>query len=1000
MFEELSRLVLESGYLPHGYCISWSTPLVLTYVISDAVIFLSYFSMPLAIGYFARQRTDFPYRWILWLFAAFIMACGATHLMGVVVLWWPLYHLDALLKGATAVVSLITAVAIWPLLPQVLKIPSPGQLQKANEALQREVEERKRFEEELRLAKEAAEEGWQSERMTLAAIVESSEDAIIGMTLEGMISSWNRAAEKIFGYGADEVIGQSVASLIPADRAGEEMALLETVRHGESVAQFETQRRCKDGRLIDVSLTISPIRDKDGRVIGASKITRDITERKKAEDKLVESESRLQTLMRAIPDLVWLKDPEGVYLSCNQRFEMFTGVSEKDLIGKTDYDLVDKELADFFRAHDRLAIEKGEPSVNEEWLTFASDGHRELVETTKTPIFDFNNRLIGVLGIAHDITVRKATEEELEQHRHHLEDLVASRTAELAMAKEAAEAANLAKSAFLSNMSHEIRTPMNAICGMVNLLRRDGVSPKQTERLDKIDAASEHLLGTINDILDLSKIEAGRFGLEEVPVSIGSLLNNVHSIIGTRVRDKGLSLRIESDPFQRNLVGDPTRLQQALLNFATNAVKFTEKGSITLRALLQDEVPEAVLVRFEVQDSGIGIAPEIVPSLFSSFVQADSSMTRRYGGTGLGLAITRRLAELMGGESGVESTPGVGSTFWFTARLRKSAGGGTPLPVAAREAEHKLRQRHRGRRILIVDDEPLNLEVACFLLDEVGLLTDTAADGAEAITRVQQCDYAAILMDMQMPNVGGVEATRRIRRLRDRRDVPILAMTANAFADDKARCLDAGMNDFLAKPFNPEALFSCLLRWLEPGNDLLGLDGALYTGVQTIDDEHRQLISQLDDLINDPAAPPGSARFAAALDALGEQLGAHFANEEALIGSFAMPAALIAGHVAAHAEIIDQYGDLRRALAGNSGSDPALDPASVAATIRRWIVDHVMAYDLAIRDHVPARRVSDHSRPRAPTLSPPALGRRALRRPAAAYSAKSCGGQPSGPGLC
>jgi CheY-like chemotaxis protein len=258
------------------------------------------------------------------------------------------------------------------------------------------------------------------------------------------------------------------------------------------------------------------------------------------------------------------------------------------------------------------------------------------------------------------------------------------------------------------------------------------------------------------------------------------------------------------------------RLQQGLLNYATNAIKFTETGTVVLRSFIQEEGADSVLVRFEVKDTGIGIPAEALSRLFSAFEQADNSITRKYGGTGLGLAITRRLAGLMGGEAGAESTPGAGSTFWFTARLKKGAGVQEPgRQDAASEPEKLIRQRFQGRCILVVDDEPINLEVARMLLMDVGLLVDTAGDGDEAVAMAGQTAYAAIFMDMQMPRMDGLEATRQIRRLAGGGATPIIAMTANAFAEDKARCLEAGMNEFLIKPFNPGELFSVLLKWLE-----------------------------------------------------------------------------------------------------------------------------------------------------------------------------------------
>jgi CheY-like chemotaxis protein/anti-sigma regulatory factor (Ser/Thr protein kinase) len=365
-------------------------------------------------------------------------------------------------------------------------------------------------------------------------------------------------------------------------------------------------------------------------------------------------------------------------------------------------------------------------------------------------------------------------------------------------------------------MSHEIRTPMNGIIGMANIMRREGVTPTQKKRLDTIDISAKHLLSVINDVLDLSKIEAGKLTLEETPVVVSSLLRNVESILAERVKDKGIRLLIEAEHQLHQLLGDPTRLQQALLNYATNAVKFTHTGTVTLRAFVQEETVASVMLRFEVQDTGIGIPPEAMSRLFSDFEQADNSMTRKYGGTGLGLAITRRLADLMGGKVGADSTVGVGSTFWFTVKLNKISAVAASLTttVVDAEAEAELQQHYAGQRILLVDDELINREVALAQLEDVDLQVDVAEDGEEAVVMARKNSYAAILMDMQMPKLNGVEATQLIRQLPDYQSVPIIAMTANAFAEDKAQCLTAGMNDFLSKPFIPEELFAILLRAL------------------------------------------------------------------------------------------------------------------------------------------------------------------------------------------
>lgn len=403
------------------------------------------------------------------------------------------------------------------------------------------------------------------------------------------------------------------------------------------------------------------------------------------------------------------------------------------------------------------------------------------------------------------------------KYQNHLEELVAERTTALSSAKEAAEAANIAKSTFLANMSHEIRTPLNAITGMAHLIRRSGIGREQEERLDKIDAAGKHLLETINAVLDLSKIEAGKFALEESEIKVGSIVANVVSMLCERAESKHLQLVVETPPLPPHLFGDATKLQQAILNYAANAIKFTDAGRITIRTLVQEEAADHVLLRFEVRDTGIGIEPEAIPHLFSSFAQADNSITRNYGGTGLGLAITRKFAELMGGEVGVDSTPGRGSTFWLTARLKKQerpALAPAPAAVADESAEIRLVRDYPGCRILLVEDEPINREIMLEYLEDCGQQIDIAEDGMVAVDLAGKNRYDLILMDMQMPRMDGLEATRQIRRLAGGDTVPIVALTANAFSEDQERCFAAGMDDFVAKPVHPEILFSVLLKHL------------------------------------------------------------------------------------------------------------------------------------------------------------------------------------------
>ncbi|WP_321491310.1 PAS domain S-box protein [uncultured Desulfobacter sp.] len=782
------------------------------------------------------------------------------------------------------------------------------------------------------------------------AIVNSSDDAIISKTIYGTVLSWNQGAEKVFGYKADDIIGRSIKQLFPHDLWEQEQEIFEKIKQGINIEHFETRRLRKDGAIIDVSVTISPIYDKDGTVWAASKIARDITEKKQIAASLEEQRLQLKTLVEAIPDLVWLKDIDGVFLFCNRRFEALFGAKAGDIVGKTDYDFLDKKLADAFRQRDMEAMQAGQATMNEEWVTFANDGHQELLETIKTPLKNEKNDTIGVLGIAHDITARtrneeylrkfslaveqsanavvitgrdstieyvnqrftemtgysrdevigknprilnsgetpketyvqlwaalvkgeswsgeftnvrkngqkyfefavitplrdkdgtvthfvavkqdvtekKQIEQELSNHRQRLEELVNSRTMELEAAKLQAESANQAKSTFLANMSHEIRTPMNAIIGFAHLIGRHIKDEDAQEMIFKIIRSGKHLLGIINDILDLSKIEQEALILEKTAFLTSAIIDNVCSMIQDRISHKGLQLVVNTDPEldAMPVVGDPLRLRQILVNYLGNAVKFTEQGRITLNVMVSQQRGHDVLLRFEVQDTGIGISEEQKNTVFDSFVQADALITRKYGGTGLGLAISRQLARLMGGDAGVESELGKGSTFWFTAVLEI----GDPKDLKADIGE-SLAQLRKNARILLVEDNEINQEVAKDILEQLGLSVDTAFNGRVAVRKVDANQYDLILMDMQMPVMDGLEASRKIRDMKNGAHVPIVALTANAFEEDRRRCLKAGMNGFVAKPFEPEQLHAVLSRWI-PDSD--GMQDHIY-GVDTLE---------------------------------------------------------------------------------------------------------------------------------------------------------------------
>jgi PAS domain S-box-containing protein len=623
----------------------------------------------------------------------------------------------------------------------------------------------------------------------LAAIVESSDDAIFSTDLAGVIRSWNRAAEHIFGYTAAEILGQPTAILVLPGEEREEFEILGRVARGAVVEHFETVRRRKDGSSVNVSITVSPIRNQNGEVIGASRIARDVSARLRSD----RAARRLAAIVQSSDDAIVSKTLNGIVTSWNVAAQRMFGYTQEEMIGESIRTIIP---ADRQAEEDRVlaTIRRGERVDHFETIRQRKDGSLIPISLTVSPILDEDGAIVGASKIARDITERVKGEAE-----------------RLDLLRAVQEASRL-KDEFLATLSHEHRKPLNAILGYARMLRGGLLSGDKRERaIETIERNASSLAQIVEDVLDISRIVSGKLRLRIELVDIGRIVRDAVAGVRPAAQAKGVTIETVIDDALQPIAADPDRLQQVLWNLLSNAVKFSGRGAyVSVHAAPIDEH-----VRIVVSDTGIGISPEFLPHLFERFRQADAGTTRERGGLGLGLAIARQLVELHGGNIDAASPgAGKGATFTVTLPASKEAHASRDT-VEPREQEWESRiavPRLEGIRVLAVDDDRDALRMVREILETTGAQVSTAASAAEALDALHQSEQDVLIADIGMPVMDGFDLIRHIRAspLPSVRDVAAAALTAYARSEDSARATECGFQMHLAKPIDPAQLMAAV----------------------------------------------------------------------------------------------------------------------------------------------------------------------------------------------
>ena len=651
-----------------------------------------------------------------------------------------------------------------------------------------DISSRKRYEKELVESKELFQTVFNN---TAAAIMVTDKNE--------KLVAWNPYAEQLLDMEAADLFNRPLKELYPA----KEWRRMRSSRVGRSgiKTNVETQMFKKDGSILDVSVSVSVLKDTDGNMIGSIGIIRDITAAKAAERKIRESENKIRIILDNSAASITLTDEEERIVSWNPYTENLLGMKKKDLYLKHISTLYPKEEWEKIRAQN---IRKTGSKHHLETKIVKKTGEEVDVDLSVNMLTDEDKKITGSVGIMQDITQQKRAQEMLIQ------------------AKQAAEEANSAKSLFLANMSHEVRTPINTVIGMIDLTLDLTLDQEQRDNLEVAKDASVNLLSLLNDILDLSRVEAGKISLEDIEFHLHNVAHSVTKGMSVLAKKKNLETILKvHDDVPKIVEGDPVRIRQVIVNLINNAIKFTHKGSITTEIKVASRSKDQVMLLFSVIDQGIGIPKSKQDKIFDIFAQADDSTTRRFGGTGLGLAISKRLVEMMGGRIWVESEEGKGSAFNFTANFKtvKESALSSVQGEAEDIDDEDLLEQLNGIKILLAEDNIVNQKIAVKILEKQGWAVQAVDNGQDAVDKVLHDNFDVVLMDANMPILDGLEATRLIRENEQKtgKHVPIIALTARAMQEDKNRCLDAGMDGYVTKPIDRQELFQTIGKIIKQG---------------------------------------------------------------------------------------------------------------------------------------------------------------------------------------